>query len=97
MLQKEIAALSSVFPEHMHLGAVVEETGEAGSGRGLRGTFGVGSRYHLGFGHGPFHADEHISTYLYVHSIFPCSCVSPLHPASSWKLCVPLSKQYRPK
>lgn len=62
MLQKEIAVLSPVPPEHTPLGAVVEEPGEAGSSRGLRGAFGVGSRHHLGFGHGPFHADEH--TYI---------------------------------
>lgn len=67
MMQKEIAALSSVSPEHMPLGAVVEEPGEAGNGRGLRGAFGVGSSYHLGFGHRPFHADEHMYVYLYVH------------------------------
>lgn len=40
--------------------------GEAGSGRCLRGAFGMGSNYHLGFGHGPFHAGEHIYIYKYI-------------------------------
>ena len=78
MLQKEIAALSSVSPEHMPLGAVVEEPGEAGSGRGLRGAFGVGSSYYLGFGHGPFHAGEHIYMYLHVYPISQPSACSML-------------------
>lgn len=78
MLQKEIAALLSVSPEHMPLGAAGEEPGEAGSGRGLRGAFGVGSSYHLGFGRGPFHADEHIYMYLYVHPISQPSACSML-------------------
>lgn len=69
MLQKEIPALSSVSPEHMPLVAVVEKPGEAGSSRGLRSAFGVKSSYHLGFGHRPFHAAEHIYMCLYVHPI----------------------------
>lgn len=50
MLQKETVALFLVSPEHMPLEAVVEEPGEAGSGKGLESAFGVGSSYHLGFG-----------------------------------------------
>lgn len=64
-----------VSPEHMSLEAVVEEPGEAGSSRVLRGAFGLGSGYHFEFGHGPFHAEEYTYMCLYAHPISqPSAC-----------------------